>query len=94
VILTLKDKIKLFNFLLQSHMRSRYCSVCIAPRLRIERPWNRASNPCVGEICVFSDAFGLSLGPVQLRKGNGTSFPGIKLPGHDADHPHPFSAQG
>jgi hypothetical protein len=52
--MTSKEKIKIFNILPQTHIRSRDGSVDIVTRIRIEIPKNRGSFPRMGQkICLF-----------------------------------------
>ena len=60
---------------------------------RLTTGWtNRGSNPGGGEIFLQSSR--PSLKPTQPPTQFGTgSFPGVKRPGRDADHPHSSSAE-
>ena len=83
--LTLKEKIRISNVLLQSHIRSRDGSVGIVTRIRNEVSKNRCSFARLAQKFVFSEVFSPSLGTAQPPKGMGNPFPGIRVSGCSLD---------
>jgi hypothetical protein len=64
----------------------REIQIYIHRTLRAGRPRSRSSSP--GRIKNFLESH-----PTSFLIGTRPSFPGIKRPGHEADHSHPTSAE-